>query len=1184
MKIIRRLTQPMLALVTAVVITLSAPMQRSVAAPLDLAQIPLPLLTSVAPNIIFTVDDSGSMSWGYMPDALGTTVDSTRRGCASNINRAYYDPSITYDPGVDSNGVSLGNSSFTAAWDNGFNQGGGSTNLSTSFRVLWNPIGGGFGPNFATCADASNAGRAAFYYVYDTTCGNPNSDTCYNRVTVSATSGPGASDERQNFANWYSYYRTRVLLAKTAAGRAFARVGTDVRLAYQRLNTCASTLGGDTSNASCPGNYVKPFSGANRTSFFSWLYASGANGGTPLVPAFHRAGQYLSRTDQYSPWAETPGTSVGAEHSCRQNFHVAFTDGLWNSGSGITGNRDNPASALTLPTHADVSLYNPGTYSPGSLPSNRQIYPDTNSDFLADNAFYYWSRDARTDLTNNVPQHVTDTTGSNLENFWNPRNDPATWQHLVNFTVGMGIAGNRAFDADYNGLLNGTITWGNNHVDDLWHAAVNSRGQYFNASNATTLADSLSNIINDIGARSGSAAGLAANSSSLTTNTQIFQVRFQTGGWAGQLFSFGVNPTTGAINPTPTWDAAEKLRTQNWDTGRTILTFDPSTNQGKSFRWADLNTTQQGLLNTSPVTLLNDSQGVARLEYLRGRSQHEGTGNNYRQRVCYSGSTVVTCPGNTGWLGDITHSAPIYIGPPPFFYPDNLESGTNAAYSTFRSTHQSRKPMLYVGANDGMMHGIDVSTVAADQGKEVLAYVPNEVMPQLNRLTSASSAHRFYVDGTPAAGDVYITPRGASEPEWRTVLVGGLRNGGKAYYALDITDPSSFSEAASAPNSTVLWEFTDADLGFTHSTPTITKMANGKWAAIFGNGYNNSGTGTAVLYIVFIEDGIDGWSSTEFVKIDTGVGSPGTPNGLATPAAIDIDQNFRTDYIYAGDLQGNMWRFNVSSTNPADWSSVSNRLNLFTAQTSGGVAQPITTRPSVARHPAGEGGLVLYFGTGKFLEPVDNTTSGIPTQTLYAVWDKLNTTTVARSDLLTQTLTTDTAAGVTVRVISDNPITWRTSVPGTAEHMGWLVDMPSNGERIIAENLLLPGRVVVASYIPTDQACTPGGTGWLMQFDLVNGGRLDSTFDVDGDGSLGASDTANIGGVNVAATGIQVTGGGLGSPIVLAGPVTGASQPPGSGTFDCQQNMCQATSTGQIVCTKVPCSTTAWRESWQQLK
>ena len=278
----------------------------------------------------------------------------------------------------------------------------------------------------------------------------------------------------------------------------------------------------------------------------------------------------------------------------------------------------------------------------------------------------------------------------------------------------------------------------------------------------------------------------------------------------------------------------------------------------------------------------------------------EGVPNGFRQR--------------RGALGDLIHSRPVFIGAPGL--PDAIDPST---YPAFRNAQAGRLPMLVVGGNDGFVHVFN-----AVSGQELMAYAPNAVFPNLIDLTRPTYTHRYYVDGSPTAADVQ-TAGG-----WRTWVVGGLRAGGRGVYALDVTDPARLANAAASgnPGLIVQWEFTaadDADLGFTFSQPSVVRMQNGRWAALFGNGYN-SPNDRAVLYVVFLDGGQDGtWTpGVDYVRIPATGGLPapaGAANGLSTPAAVDLDRDFFTDLIYAGDLQGNLWKFDVSSPFPGNWGS-----------------------------------------------------------------------------------------------------------------------------------------------------------------------------------------------------------------------------------------------------------------------
>jgi type IV pilus assembly protein PilY1 len=1221
------LRKAVLSAALSVMLVVGAVPRPAAAAPLSLADSPIFLLTSVDPNIIFTYDDSGSMSWGYMPDDVGINDwDDERRGCSVTANPIYYDPTKTYDVPVNANGDPLNAvpTSFAAAYTNGFNTGAGTVNLATSYRVTWDPIVV-YGPQFAGCGwsatstlsgtgtgSNSNA-RPAFYFLYDPTAtgcspANTGNNLCYRLVqhNNAAAGGAWSAAQQQNFANWYSYHRTRTLLAKTGAGKVFQRLSDTLRVGYQRLNSCNGALG-TAPSGTCPGTSVRPFTTAAKTSFLTWLYSSPASGSTPLRTAFVRAGQYLSTTSANSPWAQNPGTSVGTEYECRQNFHVAFTDGMWNSDNPtVAGDADK--SSVTLPSY-DLTAerlklnYHPGSYSPGSLPAGRQVYPGTaspnNANNLGDIAFYYWSRDARPTLLNKVPQYILPNTGNtDAEKFWHPDNDPATWQHLVNYTVGLGVVGNlnpanyadRSLPnsaGDWDELMAGTKTWGSttddsvNNVDDLWHAAVNSRGRFFSARDSKQLVESLQQALDDATARSGSSASLSANAGSVGSSTLIYQAKFNSADWSGRLYAFGIDPSNNTVNTSPTWDAGMQLNSLNFNSDRKIITYNSTTRDGAAFRWNDITTTQQAALDINPSTAASDGNGAARLNYLRGASANEGQPPlNFRVRTCLNlAGQSVPCTADVGKLGDIINSSPIYVGRPPFRYGDSLES---SPYASFAASNAGRTPIVYVGANDGMLHGFNANT-----GVEEIAYVPSPVYANLSRLTAQSYSHRYFVDGSPMVGDVFIDKGSGSQ--WRSVLVGGLNKGGRGYFALDVTDPSKFTESNAAD--LVLWEFTeanDADLGYSYSQPSIVKMANGKWAAIFGNGYNNAspGSGKGFIYILFIERGVDGtWTlNTDYVKLATDVGSTTTPNGIAGVTAVDVNRDEIVDYIYAGDLEGNLWRFDVSNPqnlNEAAWitaiqdtsASAKRRTLLFKTKT----GQPITQYPSVARHPLG--GLLVYVGTGKYLESADNNVSGATTQTFYAIWDRGLGETVTNTNLLQQTVdSTSNKGGFDVRLTSSNPIKWATAVtPAAGTHLGWYMDLPTQGERSVNPALVREGKVIFSTTIPASVPCEPGNDGWLMELDGFTGGRLPDTFDLDQDGFIRSSDRLSGGGGEMAASGVK-TGGGSGVTILSTNP--NLANPPRPAE-ECVEVKLANTSEGKIVRMEEKCRGPS-RESWMQ--
>jgi type IV pilus assembly protein PilY1 len=670
-----------------------------------------------------------------------------------------------------------------------------------------------------------------------------------------------------------------------------------------------------------------------------------------------------------------------------------------------------------------------------------------------------------------------------------------------------------------------------------------------------------------------SASSVATNSTSLQTGTTIYQARFNANDWSGQVLAYPVN-TDGSVSTNPAWDAGQVVNGQNFDTGRVVLTYntDPSVRDGVAFRWpanpasptsTEIPATLVNYLNTSPTTAVNDGRGQQRLNYLRGDPSQEGaTVTSFRQRP-------------TSKLGDIVNSNPNFVGAP--------SAGIGeASYAQFRVDYLNRAPMIYVGGNDGMLHGF-----RASDGNELLAYVPSTLHSQLNKLTSRTYTHRYYVDGTPQVGDAFFATK------WHTVLVSGLGAGGQGLFALDVTDPTQFTEANAA--STVLWEFNDSDdpdFGYVMGQPQIRKMANGRWAVIVSGGYNNSevltgetqctdspsdtpagcttsSTGSAYLYVIFM-DGPSGtnrtWiEGTDYIKIraQRGSDSPGTPNGLTEPFAADVDSDGVVDFVYAGDLRGRLWKFDLRSNVATNWTSSANRVVLFIAHDSLGNRQPITGKPEATLHPSK--GFIITFGTGKYLEPTDPQ-SPYQAQAFYGIWDKndgatvsAQTTVTSDSQLLQQTITNVTASGNTFRVVSNLVPNWsQDTTPPTADdspskHMGWYMVFPSSdttGERSVFRPILTSGRLIFTTLVPSTQSCLFGGTSFMMVVDPSTGARIDSAvLDVNGNGVLNSNDQVVFGGVNVYLSGVQSKIGITPTPTIIKSMPSSVSSTPESVIF-----------------------------------
>ncbi|MDT8377017.1 MAG: PilC/PilY family type IV pilus protein [Mariprofundaceae bacterium] len=917
------------------------------------------------------------------------------------------------------------------------------------------------------------------------------------------------AEEMTNFANWYAYYRLRINSMKTSAGRAFAELaGENIRIGYAKINQGSATIDGVSSTGAMRLG-VRDFTGAAKQAWFTEFYGTSTSGSTPLRRAMKYVGEYYSRADSRGPWGSYPENSSTTELSsahaaCRQSYQLLCSDGYYNGSSPSIGDADGTDG--------------PVISTPVSWPNTAVLpYKDTgSSDSLADVAMYYWKNDLRTNLDNIVEINTK---------------DPAFWQHMVSFTLGFGLEGILDPDTDLPALTAGTTTsagtigWpsaSSNQIDDMWHAAINGRGQFFSVDNPTALVNSIKDVFSDITDRTSSAASVAIDTAVTTTSRAIYQARFYSGDWTGTVKSFPVDLDTGVIG-TENWDAQTQVSAQNWDTGRFVATWDTvaSPNAGTPFRWADLTAAQQTALNLN-ASGTADARGSDRVEFIRGRTGISG----FRPRT-------------TGVLGDVVHSSPIYVAAPPRSY-----SGT---YETFKTANASRTPMIYVGANDGMLHALEAAT-----GSEKFAFVPNAVIGELSKLTASSYIHQYYVDGPITVEDIEV---GGS---WKTALVGALGSGGKAVYALDITNPvlsgatTALKEADLA--SKVMWEFTHADLGYVHGEVAIAKMANGVYAAIFGNGYNNSGTGKATLYVVNAATG------ALLKSFSVGGGTVGTPSGMAAPLPVDVNGDSVVDYIYAGDLEGKVWKFDVTSTSTGSWDSAFNTAGvpqpLFAATDASSNPQPITSRVEVGRHPSGPG-YTVFFGTGKYLENADNASTGQNTQTFYGVWDKDTSTvpTFTRAHLLEQTIDYQIPGSSSppqrpARVSSDNNIVWHwatgnpTGSPIT-EHLGWYMDLqnPANsnaneGERLITNPILIAGRIIFATFLPPVDVCSGGGDSWIIELDAIDGSRLESSvWDINMDTSVDGGDYVDVGGGNLMqVSGTASTVGAVASPTVVSLP------------------------------------------------
>ncbi|MFR0692514.1 pilus assembly protein [Enterobacterales bacterium AE_CKDN230030158-1A_HGKHYDSX7] len=1132
------------ALMTAAMLLAAQP-----ANAVNISNQPLFLTEGVSPNVMVTLDDSGSMAYAYTPDSISGQAStgnsaSTKRYFSAVFNPMYYNPAVTYTlPKKVTYNSTTGllditdyATSYTSAYLNGYKTTQGTMNLSSAYRPTLQYTSGATSQTVASHPTSPyQTGRAAYYALYDTTLSSCNKtiddDDCYKIVTV-------GSAEQQNFANWYSFYRTRFLATASAANLAFYSLPENLRVTWQMLNTCTSV--GNTSG-SCKGvsgttydNTLNDFTGKSRAAFFAWLADTPTSGGTPLRSALDRAGKYIANTSLGVKGAYTqfPGSSVGTEYTCRPSYHLLMTDGLWNNDSFSVGNLDSTSTAL--PDGNTYSASNP--------------FKDSSSSTLADLAFKYWATDARTGLANNLKAYMP-YQGTNA--YWDPRNDPATWQHMVNFTLGLGLTrqivdpawGGDTYSGDYSKLVAGTSSWptinenSNNepyHVYDLWHAAINSRGEFFSVDSPNEIVDAFRSILSRISDRNTSASAVSLESAVTTAGNEAYYARFSSTDWSGELIRYDLDNNG---NATLRWNARDLLQSRNLTSSpRTIKVNKAGTLV--DFQLANLSTANQAALNKN-IKGTTDNLGSARVAYLRGATDSQFRTRNYLLGdIIYSSPAVVAAPDRLPSLMDQAQ----------FGLPTG--SSTTAApagqsYAAYKTAQANRAKRVYVGANDGMLHAFDES------GQEVFAYVPTAVIPNLNKLTDKSysgTAHQFYVDGTPVVGDVFYNNA------WHTILVGTLRAGGRSLFALDITDPANIQ---------LLWEYSstdDADMGYTFGRPIITRLHSGQWGVIMSNGYastgGTAGVGRAAMFLFNAQSG------AVIKKMTVGT-SVTTDNGLSSPRAVDINGDLITDYVYAGDLRGNMWRFDLFDTSiTADATTIVSTNSfraafggspLFTANN--GSPQPITTAPTLIRHPTGTG-YIVSFGTGKYIEDSDAAANTSQAMSMYGIWDlqtsggsATSTPNLSRSNLVAQTFNaavnnasfsdtsstgTTTTTTKDIRQVSRNAVQWYVNgdpAQGVSKY-GWYLDLANGstkqGEMVVTDPTSRASVLLATTIVPSNDPCQAGIDRWFLALDAYTGGA--TTFDVldlSGNNYVSANDRYSNGVVS----GVRIPG--FGSPAVI---------------------------------------------------
>ncbi|MFA6040116.1 MAG: PilC/PilY family type IV pilus protein [Methylophilus sp.] len=923
----------------------------------------------------------------------------------------------------------------------------------------------------------------------------------------------------QRFANWYSYYRTRMLTMKTAVGLAFKDIDSSIRVGFMNIANPATGF-----------MVIDDFTGTRKNSWFSTLYTSKSQSiGTPLRSALSVAGRI---------YAHTAGSSYAdpMQYTCQPNFSLLTTDGYWNADAnsdvqnlsgGEVGDVDSDATRTPRP----------------------QLDATKTKNTLADVAKYYHDQDIRNSTYSNC-------TGALGNDVCTPANVGDQQQHMNTLTLGLGAQGYLTYSSTYKtdktgdfvDLTTGAKNWpvpSDNspaNIDDLWHAAVNGSGTYFSAGDPQTLVDSLKAALAEVSA----AAGAGASAGAITPNpapgkNASYIPSYTSVTWTGNIEKRKINITTGEFEKNTTACVENTYSTSSCVAPRNVVA-----NGSGGYDCVEYNVASQSqcagilvgtdckvsipvsctgnlknkitgsgdsrtiymsnagsLVNFSLVNIQaalptvqsfnntflasNFSQGFSAAQltnltgdnlvaYLRGATAYQRNVDDATKRLFRTRSAT---------LGDIVTSAPVSVSAPPFNYGD-------AGYYEFKTANSARAETIYVGANDGMLHAFDATDLT-----EKWAYVPTMAIPNMWLLadTSYNSKHRYYVDGDIKVHDICTKADIATctKNDWRTILVSGLGGGGRAYFALDITSPTS-------PE--LLWEYDassvttggDNDLGYSYSKPVVTKRhKDGKWVVMFASGYNNipdndsfynlastkfkpnsppvitgnnplysSGNGGGYLYV------LDAVSGALLNKIATGSGSTGAPSGLGqiAPYVTDNQVDNTTQYVYSGDLNGDMWKFDIDSASVSKFAHVA----------VGGTNQPITVRPTLAYLSKSR---VLFFGTGKYLEISDLTNTS--QQTFYAIKDGAPTPQPfdnPRGSSLMVPLTLN-SSGSNRTISSSKTANFNTDA-------GWYIDL-TTAERQHIDSQLAANTLAFVTTVPTAAICKPEGHGYLNYLDIRTG-------------------------------------------------------------------------------------------------
>ena len=981
--------------------------------------------------------------------------------------------------------------SFESSCDQGYLSTASRDELAVAFSY--------FAPTYYLSTNTSPDGNTA-PTAFSNLAGGPNSNTVPGngtlyRYEIKPENYDPTTDDYQkamtNFANWFLYYRTRNLAMVAALTRSMSDI-EEMRIGFFRINQQPSrVVMHDMSN------YANSTSVAGRRHLYdTYMIPLPASGGTPNGRAVSLLGKMFENTTGTTSPVKSDPPIVNA---CQFNAGMLFTDGYHNGGRPEDyGNVDKESS------------YH------GIAP-----FTDDNSDTLADIAAYYYKTNLRPDMTPGLVP-IPGCGGENPDPWLDCNPNP----HMNFYGITLGAAGEyfgvtyqqnpSTFEITPDVYTNAPAwqPWANNarsSVDDLWHATLNARGEYINATSPENISAAMNRILTAVNERASVSGGTAASGTRREDGFLAYVPHYDPKDWTGNLKANNLTDS-GALGSLQ-WDAAALLNAKSLADRKVFFIDDNDVVQTLESGTTSLPTRTAAALDKVVAELCPGAPGHACtrgdvINYLRGdHSKEQRNGGPFRNRTLNDSGTI-----RSSRIGDILGSQPEVLSKASYGYsalPDSMGGNT---YETFLSgVKQSRQQLVIVGSNNGMIHAFNAQT-----GDEVWALIPNSALTDNidtdgsrvdnSRATFAdlvrpSYDHRYFVDGSPRQGDVYV---GGG---WKTYLAVPMGAGGRSVVVLDVTNSTS---------PVLVKEIKHNDIGYGVDRPRIAPLNNEKWAVAFGNGYNSNDHRSRLIVQDFSKNDPD------VISVGSaGDGTTDSPNGMAGGVALaDDDFDGLADAIYAGDYKGNLWKFPVTDSAV---SSVSTPL--FQARTSGGAVQQITAGVDVIAHH--QMGQIVYFGTGRYMVNADRALPVNPAvETFYGVWDKgwsapgtatAPSSPVLRSSLTAQTMSEElSSSGTLIRTTSANTIDWTTK-------SGWLLDLvPTNssgvataqGERFVGVPTVALGQVIFTTFRPNSDSdvCASSGVNYLNALDATTGAGFLSHGSNAQVGSIRLPDTASGGG------------------------------------------------------------------------